>query len=85
MYRLIAAILVLWFVLPAHGQTLAEALEQAWVRHPQAAAMAARQDEAQARAEVAGSITPGPAALSLSSLNDKLNRCLLYTSDAADE
>ena len=61
-------------VMPAQAQTLAEGLEQAWARHPQAAAMAARQDEAQARAEVAGSITPGPAALSLSSLNDRLNR-----------
>lgn len=60
--------------LPAFAQTLAEALNQAWLRHPQAAAITAREDEAQARAEVAGGLTPGPAALSLSSLNDRLNR-----------
>ncbi|MEZ5615631.1 MAG: TolC family protein [Rhodocyclaceae bacterium] len=60
--------------LPAFAQTLSEALNQAWARHPQAAAITAREDEAQARAEVAGGLTPGPAALSLSSLNDRLNR-----------
>ncbi len=74
MYRLIAATLALALALPARGQTLAEALNQAWARHPQTAAIAAREDEAQARAEVAGGLTPGPAALSLSSLNDRLNR-----------
>ena len=61
-------------VMPAQAQTLADALEQAWARHPQAAAFAARDDEARARAELAGGITPGPPALSLSSLNDRLNR-----------
>ncbi|MDT3736975.1 MAG: TolC family protein [Denitratisoma sp.] len=61
-------------VQPAFAQTLGEALEQAWARHPQASAISAREDEARARAELADSITPGPAALSLSSLNDRLNR-----------
>ncbi|CAG0926484.1 MAG: hypothetical protein EFKGCFLK_00774 [Rhodocyclaceae bacterium] len=76
MNRLIAAFLALAWALPAQAQTqtLAQALEQAWSRHPQAAAFAAREDEARARAELAGGITPGPAALSLSSLNDRLNR-----------
>jgi outer membrane protein TolC len=60
--------------LPSFAQTLSEALNQAWARHPQAAAITAREDEAQARVEVAGGLTPGPAALSLSSLNDRLNR-----------
>lgn len=60
--------------LPAFAQTLGEALEQAWARHPQASAVSAREDEARARAELAGGLTPGPAALSLSSLNDRLNR-----------
>ncbi len=59
---------------PPAASGLAAALEQAWSRHPQAAAITAREDEAQARAEVAGGLTPGPASLSLSSLNDRLNR-----------
>lgn len=62
------------FALPVYAQTLGDALNQAWSRHPQASAITAREDEAQARAEVAGGLTPGPAALSLSSLNDRLNR-----------
>lgn len=76
MNRLIAATLTLALALPAlvQAQTLAEALEQAWARHPQAAVFAAREDEARARADLAAGITPGPASLSLSSLNDRLNR-----------
>ena len=57
-----------------HAQTLADALEQAWVRQPQTAALTAREDEARARAELAAGFTPAPPALSLSSLNDRLNR-----------
>lgn len=60
--------------LPAFAQTLAEALEQAWARHPLASANAAREDEARARAELAQGITPGPAALSLAHANDRLDR-----------
>lgn len=59
---------------PVHAQSLAGALDAAWARHPQAAAFAARNDEARARAEIATGFTPGPPALSLSSLNDRLNR-----------
>lgn len=59
--------------LPSHAQTLAAAVEQAWSRHPQAAAIVAREAEARARAEVAAGITPGPASMSLSNLNDRLN------------
>lgn len=61
-------------VFPVQAQTLADALEQAWARHPQAATLAAREAEVQARADVAAGITPGPASMSLSSLNDRLNR-----------
>lgn len=74
MNRLIAASLTLALALPAQAQTLAEALEKAWARHPQAAAIAAREDEARARAELAAGITPGPASLALSNLNDRFNR-----------
>lgn len=59
---------------PAYAQGLGDALEQAWTRHPQAAAVSAREDAARARADVAAGITPGPASMSLSSLNDRLNR-----------
>lgn len=68
---LLAGLAIAW---PAYAQSLGEALEQAWTRHPQAAAISAREDEARARADVAAGITPGPASLSLSSLNDRLNR-----------
>lgn len=68
---LLAGLAIAW---PAYAQSLGEALEQAWTRHPQAAAVSAREDEARARADVAAGITPGPASMSLSSLNDRLNR-----------
>lgn len=75
MNRWIAATFMLVLpALPAQAQTLAQALDQAWSRHPQAAAFAAREEAARARAEVTAGITPGPAALSLSSLNDRLDR-----------
>ncbi len=57
----------------SNGQTIRAALEQAWSRNPQAAAFAAHESEAQARAEVAASVTPGPPRMSLSSLSDRLN------------
>ena len=58
--------------LPLHAQTLAQALDQAWSRAPQASAFAAREAEAAARAEVASGVLPLPASVSLSTLNDKL-------------
>lgn len=51
---------------------LAEALEQAWARHPQAGAEAAREEVARAERELAAALTPAPAAVSLASLDDKL-------------
>jgi len=57
----------------SHAQTLGSALEQAWSRHPQAAAFSARESEAQARTEVAAGLTPGPASVSLANLTDRLN------------
>ncbi len=71
MSMLLAGLAGAW---PAYAQTLGDALEQTWARHPQAAAYAAREDEARARAEIASGITPAPASLSLSSLNDRFNR-----------
>ena len=66
------ALALIQTALPTHAGALADALEQAWPLHPQAAALEARAAEAQARAEIAGSLTPGPAALSLGHLNDNL-------------
>ena len=62
--------------LPAHAQSLSDALEQAWQRHPQALAMTLRQTEYEARADLAASVTPGAPSVSLSNLNDRvgLNR-----------
>lgn len=73
MNRVFALIFCLLAALPAGAQTLAEALEQAWARHPQAAALAAREAEAAARAELAAGLTPGPAAIALGTLGDRLN------------
>ncbi len=57
--------------LPLHAQTLGQALDQAWLRAPQASAFAAREAEAQARAEVASGMLPLPPSVSLSTLTDK--------------
>lgn len=62
-----------FLIAPAHAQTLSDAVERAWSLHPTASATSARAAEAQARADVAAGITPGPPSLSLSSLNDRLN------------
>jgi len=70
--RLIAMLALVQSALPAHAGALAEALEQAWPLHPKAAALDARAAEAQARSDLAASLTPAPAALSLGHLNDSL-------------
>ena len=56
---------------PAHSQTLAVALEQAWSLHPLAVVSGLRQSEIQARAELAHGLTPGPASVSLATLGDQ--------------
>jgi outer membrane protein TolC len=62
--------------LSVHGQTLSQAVDAAWARNPQAAALSARQDEAQARLDVARSLTAGPPAVSLNHLTDRANQNL---------
>lgn len=59
---------------PGDAQTLGKALEQAWSRHPQASAVGSREAEAQALGDVAAGMTPGPPSLSLSNLNDRLDK-----------
>ena len=56
------------------AQTLNQALDAAWARSPQALALSAKQAEAQAGLEIARGLTPGPASVSLSHLNDRLNQ-----------
>ncbi|HJW57389.1 MAG TPA: TolC family protein [Burkholderiaceae bacterium] len=76
MNRTITLIFGLIFTLPIQAQSLADALEQAWSRNPAAAAGTVRKAEAQARIEAAASMTPGPASISLSNLNDRAGRNL---------
>jgi len=58
---------------PAAAQTLAQALEQAWLLHPQALAGSARNAQAAANIEAASGLTPGPATLSLGAVSDRFH------------
>lgn len=58
---------------PAAAQTLAQALEQAWLLHPQALAGSARNAQAVANIEAASGLTPGPATLSLGAVSDRFH------------
>lgn len=60
--------------LPSHADTLAQAIESAWAHHPQALSAQARHAQAQAQFDAATRLTPGPAAVSLANVNDRLNR-----------
>lgn len=71
MTRTLVLILALVAALPARAQSLADALAQAWQRHPQAATMTAREQEAAARQALAGGLTPGAPSVSLANLNDR--------------
>lgn len=55
---------------------LAAALEHAWRLHPEAAALAAREAEAEAARDIAAGLTPEPGSVSIGSRNDRLNRNL---------
>jgi|APLak6261659701_1056019.scaffolds.fasta_scaffold05355_2 outer membrane protein TolC len=68
-----ASIVLVLSTMTVQAQTLAQALEQAWARHPVAASFSARQGEVQARADVARGLTPAPAAVSLSNATDRFN------------
>lgn len=71
------------FTLPAYAADaqasrgdLAQAFEQAWRRHPPAAAAEAREAEARASRDVAASLTPEPGSVSIGSRSDRFNRNL---------
>lgn len=75
MFKKIAApILGTWLLigLPVQAQTVGQALELAWSRTPLATAAKHGQSAAQARTDMASGLTPGPASLSLSTLDDQL-------------
>ena len=72
MKTLSALVLGLFAVLPAGAQTLADALESAWARHPVALSAGPRAQAADALVEAATSLTPRPLSASLATLNDKL-------------
>lgn len=57
----------------AGPQTLAQALDAAWALTPAAAAAPNRQAQSQAELDGARSLTPGPAAVSVSHLSDRIN------------
>lgn len=56
----------------AQAQTMGDALEQAWIRHPLVASSALNRSASLARADLANGLTPGAASLSLSTLNDQI-------------
>lgn len=62
--------------LPVLAAGLAEVVEQAWQRHPLAAGLDARDAEARAVRERAGSLTPEPGSVTLGNLNDRQGRNL---------
>jgi outer membrane protein TolC len=59
--------------LPAHAQGLAEALELAWARHPQASAAPASADEARARIAAADELLPGAPTVAIAQKSDRLD------------
>ncbi len=58
----------------AQQQTLRGVFEAAWLRQPDAQALAARRDAAKAQSQAAQSWTPEPLAVELSTRTDRLNR-----------
>jgi outer membrane protein TolC len=69
-FILLTMLVISW---PAQAQTIASALEQAWSLHPLAASSTLNRSAVQARVDRANELTPGPASLSLSTLNDQIS------------
>lgn len=68
MIRWLVLVAVLAVALPLRAAPLAEALDQVWNRDPQAIALARQEIAAQARAELAGHLTPAPGSMSIANL-----------------
>jgi cobalt-zinc-cadmium efflux system outer membrane protein len=73
MHRSLAAVFIftLFCTLPAHGQTMRDALESAWSRQPAQQAQADRLAEIEGRRTAANALTPEPAALSIGQRTDR--------------
>ena len=61
-------------VLPAHAQSLRDAVEAAWPRQPAYQAQPARAEEYAAKRDAAQALFPEPPSLSVANRNDRLNR-----------
>lgn len=72
--RLALALLMLASAADSRAESLAQAIEQAWMRDPLAATLDARAEEALAGLDIAGRIVPGPPAASVSALDDRFHR-----------
>lgn len=64
-----ALMIITW---SAQAQSLGQALDQAWARHPLIASSEFGRSAAQARSDGASALTPGPASLVLSAIGDQL-------------
>ncbi len=71
--RLLVALMV-GMALPAHAQSLRDAVEAAWMRQPFAQAQAARASEYTARRDAANALTPEPPAITFGHRTDQVNR-----------
>ena len=60
--------------LPAHAQSLRDAVEAAWARQPAYQAQPARAEEYAAKSDAAQALFPEPPSLSVGNRNDRLNR-----------
>ena len=60
--------------LPAHAQSLRDAVEAAWARQPAYQAQPARAEEYAAKRDAAQALFPEPPSLSVANRNDRLNR-----------
>ena len=61
-------------VLPAHAQSLRDAVERAWARQPASRAQPARSDEFAAKREAAEALFPEPPSLTVSNRDDRFHR-----------
>ena len=72
--RLVVLLTLLFVSGPLSAQTLREALEQAWLRHPAAQAREARAAEIEGKRVALGALVPEPPAFSIAHRTDQFNR-----------
>jgi len=71
---LVALIVGIAVALPAHAQSLRDAVEAAWMRQPLAQARPARAEEFAAKRDAAQALFPEPPSLSVSNRDDRFHR-----------